>query len=57
MNIKILYNLKGIVTPRSKLGYGLLDILNNMSISINDKQIADIDTFDNLIAKYPGATY
>ena len=55
MNIKILYNLKGIVTPRSKLGYGLLDILNNMSISINDKQIADIDTFDNLIAKYPGA--
>jgi imidazolonepropionase len=55
MTFKILYNIKGIITPRFDLEYGQLDILNNMSILINGELIADIDTVDNLMSKYPFA--
>jgi imidazolonepropionase len=55
MTFKILYNIKGIITPRFDLEYGQLDILNNMSILINGELIADIDTVDNLMSKCPFA--
>ena len=55
MNLKILRNLRGIITPRSNLEFGQLDIQSGKSIVIQDSEILDIVPDDEAQKKYPDA--
>ncbi len=55
MSIKILQNLKGIVTPSKTLSYGDLDIRENVAMAISGNQIHSIDTPAKLNRKFPDA--
>ena len=55
MNVKILTQLKGIVTPRTDLSFSHLDIRENVSLAIEGDQIAAISSLDELQQKYPHA--
>ncbi|MBN2365500.1 MAG: imidazolonepropionase [Calditrichaeota bacterium] len=56
MKTYILKNSRGIITPRSDVPYGELDIREKISIAFNAECILDIDLVDKLIQKYPDHT-
>jgi imidazolonepropionase len=55
MNLKILRNLRGIITSRSDLEFGQLDIQSGVSIVIRESEILDIVPEGEAQKKYPDA--
>ncbi len=51
--MKLLKNLKGMVTPTPDLPFGELDIRKNVAIAIEHDRIKEIGPVDTLIHKYP----
>jgi imidazolonepropionase len=56
MNLKILRNLRGVITSRRDLEFGQLDIKSDVSIVIGDNEILDIIPEVEAQKKYPDAT-
>ena len=55
MNLKILRNLRGIITARKDLEFGKLDIQSQKSMVIQDSEIQDIMPENEALQKYPQA--
>ena len=55
MNLKILRNLRGIITARKDLEFGKLDIQSQKSMVIQDSEIQDIMPENEVLQKYPQA--
>ncbi|GAB4374397.1 MAG: imidazolonepropionase [Calditrichia bacterium] len=55
MNMIILENLRGVVTPAEKLSFGELNIREGTAIAISDGHIKELDSAENLRQKYPEA--
>jgi imidazolonepropionase len=55
MNLKILRNLRGVITARKDLEFGKLDIQSQKSMVIQDSEIQDIMPENEALQKYPQA--
>lgn len=55
MNVKILHNLKGIVTPKAGLPFGKLEIRRNAALVIEGSRIKEISENAAILPKYPEA--
>ena len=55
MSVKIIRDLKGIVTPLQKNLFGILDIRQNAAIAIENETILDIDLPEKIVSEYPQA--
>jgi imidazolonepropionase len=55
MSVKIIRDIKGIVTPLQKSIFGILDIRELVAIAIENDTILDIDLTEKIISGYPRA--
>ncbi len=53
MSLKVLKNLRGVVTPRTEGPFGKLDVIEKVAVLIENEYIREIAPEKNIVTKYP----